>query len=361
VTARDIRTVIGLSACAPDERAAFIRRFVEYAPTPDVATAPYLRSVVSVALARPSELLLALDGDRVVGRALVAQSFAEPGACGIGAYAVAAGEDACATTAGLAAAARRWAAGRGCATLYAPIDVNTWFAYRFALPATVDSLDAPRVSRWYSWEPSQPAEYVSHFRALGFSEAERYRTDFISLAGFGDDDIARHTASSLTSATRAGFSFARIEDVVPELLDELHPLCLEAFHRNPLFEPITLGVFRAIIASATRDRDISHSYLARDAAGHIAGFVLAIREDDTLVLKTLAVSPSRQRTGLGTALMHLAVDGAAHCGVRTLAMALVHAGNVSEAFARQYRLPGSSAWTHEYVLLKAPVAVAVGE
>lgn len=354
------RTISSLSACAPDARAAFIRQFVEYAPTSGesgAVSAPYLRSLVSVALTRPSELLLALDGDCVVGRALVAHSFAEPGACGIGAYATTLDQRADAIAAALTAAARRWAATRGCATLYAPIDLNTWFSYRFAIPASAGSAE----SRRYSWEPSHPAEYVAHFRGLGFSDAERYRTYFINLDGFRDDDIARHTSVAVTGAAAAGFSFARIGERPLDLADELHPLCLEAFRGNAFFEPITLGVFRAIIGAATRDRDISHSWVARDTAGRIAAFILAIRDDDALVLKTIAVSPTARRSGLGTALIHLAVDGAAHRGIRTLAMALVHAGNASEAFARQYRLPGSTAWTHEYVLLKAPVSNAGGQ
>ena len=123
MTTRTAVTIASLSACEPQARDAFVRRFVEFVPDARDASleqrVQYAGFVVSIALGRRSDLLLALDGGRVVGRALVAQSFAEPGAFALGLYAVTPGEHTHETGTALISAARNWAASHAGATLYA--------------------------------------------------------------------------------------------------------------------------------------------------------------------------------------------------------------------------------------------------
>jgi GNAT superfamily N-acetyltransferase len=351
---------------APDGegRARFLRQFADSAPclragalAERAPSRAYTETVLEVALRRPAELFLAVAGERVVGRAAVVASYATPAAAALGLFEVHLGATRDGAARLLIDAACEWARERDYEDVFAPVDVNTWFSYRFLVPPS----GAGAAVRPCDWEPAQPREYLELFRRRGFGEAERYRT----VGGTFDDRAdgrvwgpVRYTARAYDDATAAGYHFERLTDVarLDALLGEVPPLCMHAFRDSLLFEPLPAQLFRQLFASAAAAHDCTPTHLARDPAGRLAAFAFAFVDGDAVVVKTIAVRPDVRGRRLSTALVHLVLARGAECGYRRFVSALVRRGNASELLAHPYLLPGLRTWTHEYVLLRRSVA-----
>jgi ribosomal protein S18 acetylase RimI-like enzyme len=343
----------------PAARARFLRRFADcpaslldgpyarYAPSP-----AYTETVLDLGLRRPSELFLAIDGDRVVARSMAATSFSAPGVATMGLFEMAITPGGASAGRALIEAGVDWAIATGHHALYAPVDVVTWFSYRFLIPPADDDAAVPP----YAWEPAQPDEYPSLFLAHGFEEAERYiTTGTIYEASAGDSlEAVRVTNRAYAAAAAAGYRFEQLAgaEQLDALLEELHPLCMDAFSGAVLFEPLPVPLFRRLYMSAAASRDCSPTHVVRDAGGQLTGFVFAFVDGDAVVIKTIAVAAEARGRHLSTALSHLALRTGAERGLRSFVSALVRRGNTSEFLAQAYVVPGVRAWKHEYVLLR---------
>jgi ribosomal protein S18 acetylase RimI-like enzyme len=331
--------------CAPTLRG---ERFLAHAPSPK-----YAELILRLAKERPMEMLLAKDGERTTGRALVTAAMNGKAAT-IGLVELAAGDAGESAAREIVAAAGEWAEANGLEELIAPVDINTWFTYRFLLPSA-ESAPPP-----FAWEPAQPDEYPGIFERLGFGELERYQTLGGDLTeALGDDALAALAATEMafTKAAQAGYKFERLEQpgALTPLLDELHPLCMESFKDNLLFEPIPLALFRSLYAESSGGRDASLTHWVRDGAGRLAGFVLAFVDGDTAVVKTIAVTPELRGKRISSALVHLVLKTAVQRGLRKAISALVRRGNTSENLSSPYLKLGVTPWKREYVLLRRAV------
>jgi GNAT superfamily N-acetyltransferase len=317
----------------------------------------YARLILGLAASRPHALLLAGDPGEPRARALVAQSLGDTQAAVLGLFEAISGAAGDEAAERVIAEAGAWARGRGLVRLYAPVDLNTWFDYRFILPAEPGASAAPL----RPWEPIHPPAYLERFRAAGFGEAERYETVAVLLPRTGaytSKNAVEYTHGAWKKAVDEGITFGRLTDPssLPALLDELHPLCMAAFADNPLFEPLPATVFRAIYASAIASRDAGATHWARDANGRPVGFVFAFREDDTMVVKTIAVDPALRGRQLSSALIHLVMRTAVENGVHDFISALVRRGNTSNFLSKAHLMPGVGSWKREYALLAREVA-----
>ncbi|HEX2719025.1 MAG TPA: GNAT family N-acetyltransferase [Gemmatimonadaceae bacterium] len=351
--------ILRFSAAAGDERDRFLERFTaapSAAPAGIQPSPHYVRAVLSIALRRPAELLLAVDGDRAVGRALVATSLARPATAGMGLLLVDSA-DVMPIGDALIGAATDWARANSCVELFAPLDVNTWFSYRFLVPPEGPGAEvAP-----FDWEPSQPEGYLELFERQCFDVAERYHT----LGGWFSEDgeelkaVIRHTARAHDAARATGIEFEQLADTarLDALLGEIHPLCMEAFRDAPLFEPLPEEMFRALYAASAGARDCSLTHVARDASGALAGFVFAFTDRDAVIVKTIAVSAGLRGQHLSSALVHLVFARAAERGYRHFVSALVRRGNTSDFLAHPSLAHGARVWRHDYVLLRRHLAV----
>jgi hypothetical protein len=353
-------TLVRMSDLPPGEaRARFTWRFSEcgarlragewarHAPSP-----AYTQAVLELARARPHDLLMVLGGDWVVGRAAVVSSRGVPSAAVLGLFEVDLAAPADAATRLLLDATDQWARANGIPQVFAPVDVNTWFCYRFSLPARGRGAAVTP----YEWEPAQPPEYLSLFRRCGFAEAERYITVGLSdaLGGVALSGAVRYTAGAFRDAVAAGYRFERVASAgrLDNLLGDLHGLCMDAFRDNPLFEPLPVDLFRRLYASAASARDCGLTYVVRDTRGRLVGFVFAFADGDAVIIKTIAVAREARGRRLSTALTHLVLAAGSEAGYRTFVTALVRRGNTSELLIRPHLVPGVRRWQHEYVLLR---------
>lgn len=338
------------------ERDRFIERFIgagaalrrgERSSSPP--SSGYAQTVLSVALQRRSDLFLVVDRDEIVARALVSQSFAREGAAGLGLF-EAAPDSVQSAGAAVIAASSSWSVANGLPEIFAPLDVNTWLAYRF--------LERPEVQRtapaMYSWEPAQPQEYLDLFLEQGFREAERFHTiGMENKSTVGLTDAVRYTARARIAAEAAGYRFQRLGTTsdIENLMDEIHPLCMESFRDNFLFEPIPLEMFRRLHVSAAATRDCSLSHVMRNAAGAVTGFVFVFIDRGDVIIKTIAVGREERGQQLSTALMHVVLAEAHARGLTTIVSALVRRGNTSEFLSQRHMHEDVSTWQREYVLL----------
>jgi len=332
--------------CAPQLRGA---RAAEHAPTEK-----YTRLILRLASARANELFVARDGG-ITGRAIVTSALNSTVAA-VGLVELAPGEAGVAAARAITEAADKWAAEHGLEELIAPVDINSWFTYRFLLPASPGSTAPPP----FAWEPAQPDEYPRTFEQLGFTELERYQTlggDLTEVQGEDAATALAATEMAFKKAAQAGFTFQRLENpsALAGVIDELHPMCMESFSENLLFEPIPLELFRALYGESAGGRDASLTHWVRDGSGKLAGFVLAFVDGDTAVVKTIAVAPALRGKRISSALVHLVLKTAVGRGLRKAVSALVRHGNTSENLSSPYLKLGVVPWKREYVLLHRKV------
>lgn len=342
-----------------EARASFLERFKRcgHALRPDPCRQytpgeEYTDLVLRLAVAGPSELVVAERRGRDVARAAVMRCSTREGTGVVGLYEAAEGREGDLATERILEVALEWAADEGIQELFAPVDANTWFSYRFAVPSKDPKSDRPP----YRWEPSQPAAYLKRFRRLGFEDAEFYETrglHFPVAGPYGVQDVLRYTAPALEEARHNGFHFHRLKDQADAVpYDELHHLCNDAFKDNPLFEALSADVFCGLYASALTGAAADFTHWVRDSEGHLRGFVMAFSDDDEVVIKSIAVDPVTRGRRLSTALIHLVLEGAQERGITAIISALVRKGNTSEFLSKPHLMPGVATWTREYVLLR---------
>ena len=324
-----------------------------------VPSRPYTELVLRLAGSRPSEMLLVRDGPEILGRALVAASLGKPGAAVLGLVEIHLGDREGSVSQVLIDAASTWAASAGHAEIFAPIDINTWFTYRFMVPSTAPSTAPPP----YAWEPQQPAAYLDLFERAGFSEAERYRTvgvEFSEAAGYTAHDAASGTAPAYEAAREAGLRFEQMTSLaqLDELLPELHQMCMAAFAQNVLFEPLPLELFRVLYTGAASQKDCTLTHWMRDPGGALRGFVFAFEDAGAVIIKTIAVSAELRGRHLSTALAHRVFAEGARRGNRHFISALVREGNTSDFLSRPHLIPGGKPWQRDYTLLRRSVTPA---
>lgn len=245
----------------------------------------------------------------------------------------------------LIASACDWLRARGRKRVFAPLNFNTWFPYRFRL----DDGDW----RTFEWEPINPPEYVALLEKNGFEIAERYTsTAFGNLPGYLD-----HMKPAHEKAVASGFTFVPFAlSINAKDLDVLYRISIQSFAQNFLFEPISRELFRNLYVEIADRAKQSLSYFVLDSSGTEVGFLYAFldewREDSTphaaLILKSIAIVPGVRRRGLSNALSYLSVRDAVALGAKSAVSALVRGGSQSESYARK----GEFLWRHEYALWK---------
>jgi len=297
----------------------------------------------------PREFWIAEREGRAVGRAGASLSTRYRATGYLGFFEVDVGDPGReALAADLIDAACTWLRGRGVKKVYGPVDLATWFSYRFRVPTkdtAGDDAEPP-----FAWEPINPPEYVRWFVDAGFTDAEHYHSVGFRTA---DADLAELVAATRVvhdEAQGRGFTFRSLDPArlsVDALL--LYTLSIDAFRDSFLFEPIPVEVFRALYTAAGWGKE-RFVYFVLDPEVREVGFVLTFVDRGYAVVKTIAIRPEFRRQRLSTALMHLVFRAMSARGLRQAISALVRAGNTSEFLAMPHL--GVRAWQHDYALFE---------
>lgn len=221
----------------------------------------------------------------------------------------------------------------GCTIAVGPMDGNTWRRYRFVAERGSEPA--------FFLEPDNPDEWREHFERAGFSVMATYTSALTTDLTHEDPRLAG------TQATLAekGITIRTLRpDDADEDLRRIFSLSLESFQANYLYTPIEEDEFleqnRRLLPYVLPDL-----VLLAERDGHLVGFLFAVPDllqrqrgsrVDTIIIKTVAVSPTVASAGLGGLLVGLAQRRARELGFTRAIHALMHEQNFSRNISRHY-------------------------
>lgn len=221
----------------------------------------------------------------------------------------------------------------GCTMAVGPMDGNTWRRYRFVVERTNEPP--------FFLEPDNPDAWPDHFKNAGFSVLASY-TSALTRA-LADENPRLDEARQRLGAQEVTIRSMALADAEQELQRIFH-LSLESFQGNYLYTPITEREFleqnRRVLPFVQPDL-----ILLAERAGVLVGFLFAVpdvlqrqrgRTVDTLIIKTVAVSPAVANAGLGGLLVGLVQRRARDRGFTRAIHALMHEQNVSLKISGHY-------------------------
>jgi len=222
----------------------------------------------------------------------------------------------------------------GCQKAVGPMDGNTWRSYR---TVTDRGTEPP-----FFLEPDTPESWPAYFAAAGFTALATYHSS-ISTAPFQRDARIPTVAARLAAS---GIAVRAIDlNRFEAELAAIHDLSLESFARNFLYTPISRDEFieqYLPVAPLIDPRFV----LVAECAERTVGFLFAIADraeaartaspSTTLIVKTVAVAPSRRYGGLGSYLVALVHERAEALGYQRVIHALMHDSNNSANISARY-------------------------
>ncbi len=336
-------TIIQLTGDARDEA-----RFLDLpgrVHAGDVQYVPAFQAAERAALRDPAHqdcqaaFVVTRNGD-AIGRCL-ARRAAGAAAGSIGWFAAFDDPEACRL---LLAAAETWLREQGATHILGPMDGDTWHHYRF----TTGPFDTPPFLK----EPWNPPWYPALWEACGYTVVDRYLSARIPDPA----RAAARMAPYLKRVRRQGYTFRpiRMQELAREL-ELLHDLSCRIFEGNRHYRPITRDAFLQLYAGS---RPLMVPPLCQFCCapdGTEAGFVFcypdlsgAVRamrgqrgplallrfwrrrgRADRVCVKSLGCLPDYRGTGMGPALMALALEQTVACGYGEALMCLMHEDNDS--------------------------------
>jgi L-amino acid N-acyltransferase YncA len=222
----------------------------------------------------------------------------------------------------------------GCGLTVGPMDGNTWRSYRLV---TERGAEPP-----FFLEPDTPDDWPRHFAAAGFTPLATFHSS-IAGAPFQHDPRIPAVAERLEAAGVGlrDVDLARFESE----LAAIHELSLASFAGNFLYTPIDRAEFVAQYLPVAPRVDPRLVFVA-EHAGRVIGFLFAIADwleaartgkpSTTVIIKTVAVDPTRRYGGLGSWMVAVAHERAEALGYRRAIHALMHDANNSSNISARY-------------------------
>lgn len=242
------------------------------------------------------------------------------------------------------AAAHAWLRSQGANRAIGPVNLCTWFPYRFQAES---EFYEPR-----SWEPSSPPHYRELWQKSGYTLGANYFSEQSRL----DASACALNAHRLARAEALGYRFRPLLREAQAFVDSevplLHELTLLAFADNFLFEPLPLSLFRQIYLPLVDKLSAARfSWFVYTDDNKPCGFLFAFAEQDSLVIKTVGIVPEHRGHALQMALLQKAIEQAITEDIGSVTSALLKDGIASEKIPALFATSGSRLWRHRYVLL----------
>lgn len=244
--------------------------------------------------------------------------------------------------------AYEWLALKGVKEVVAPVDLNTWFNYRFSAPG---KNFFPRMT----WEPTTPPSYLDSFKRAGFGDYAYFHTVFFPHIRLGNFCVGtRPMKRSYKRILDQGFKLRPFDtaNFVTKELPLFHEISAEAFSDSLLFEPIDLDTFSGLYAAAIQKYDFSPSSVLISPEGETAGFIFAFFDGDYLVIKSIAIRKKFQGLRLSSGMIFNAVKQSWAQNKKGTISALVRTGLASEMIEKNVKKTMWFSWSHYYSLLK---------
>ena len=220
----------------------------------------------------------------------------------------------------------------GIETIIGPLNGTTWNTYRY--------VTEKGNGRPFLLEPWNEDYYVSLFEKLDF----KHLAGYISTVMEGMNSDGRKNLNKKIEKLK---KFDYYEDIRVEsaenkdlltVLNKVYDLTVEAFKNNFLYSELEREIFLKMYLSY-EDKIIKKFFKMLYLKDELIGYVFGIpdytelgykRKIDTVILKTIAVSPEYNGKGMGYILINSLIEEAEKEGYENVIYALMHESNVSK-------------------------------
>ena len=216
---------------------------------------------------------------------------------------------------------------RHCDIAVGPMDGSTWKSYRFVTKRGH--------ARPFFLEPDNPDEWPTHFERHGFQPLARYVSEINPHMSSRQPELGDLRNKMLYQC----ISIASLdkEDPAGEL-DGIYAVVRESYTNAFMYTPLERECFSHMYAPLLCEVDPRLVLLAKQH-GEVVGFVFAppdlLQKNyqeriDAIVIKTVAILPRKELSGLGRVLLVDMLQNAVSMGFTTAISALMHTENRSQ-------------------------------
>ena len=225
----------------------------------------------------------------------------------------------------------------GIETIIGPLNGTTWNTYRYI----TDKGNHPP----FLMEPFNEDYYVELFEKIGFKPL----TYYISTIMENMNSVQRGHLSKKIEKLKKFDYYKNItvksvenEDLMA-VLNKVYDLTIEAFKNNFLYSELEREIFLKMYMSY-EDKIIKKFFKMLYLGDELIGYVFGIPDYaelgykgkiDTIILKTIAVSPIYNGKGMGYILINSLVEEAEKEGYENVIYALMHENNISKNIGLQ--------------------------
>jgi len=225
---------------------------------------------------------------------------------------------------------------RGCELAVGPMDGNTWRRYRFV---------TERGSfRPFFLEPDNPDDYPVHFGRCGFEGLAEYVSEINPAMASRQPELGelRDKMASQRIEIRPLSSADPQAD-----LDGIYDVVSESFKDAFMYTPLERDCYRQLYAPLLEKIDPRLVLVARQDK-EVVGFIFSPPDFlqksyqdrvDAIVIKTIAVLPRKELSGLGRVLIVDLLENALSMGFTTAISALMHVQNRSRKISSRCAAP----------------------
>ena len=214
----------------------------------------------------------------------------------------------------------------GIETIIGPLNGTTWNTYRY--------VTEKGSRRQFLLEPWNEDYSVSLFEKLGFKPLAGY----ISTVMEGMDSDGRRNLNKKIEKLKKFDYYKDITVKSAENENKVYDLTVEAFKNNFLYSKLEKEIFLKMYLSY-EDKIIKKFFKMLYFKDELIGYVFGIPnyielgykgKIDTIILKTIAVSPEYNGKGMGYILINSLIEEAEKEGYENVIYALMHESNVSK-------------------------------
>jgi GNAT superfamily N-acetyltransferase len=220
---------------------------------------------------------------------------------------------------------------RGCHVAVGPMDGNTWRRYRF--------ITERGTAKPFFLEPDNPDEYPIQFERAGFRTLATYVSEINPAMATRQPELG-----ALRDKMQAkGIEISPIDASNPDDdFEGIYRVVCASFRDAFMYTPLDKESYLRIYAPLLSRVDPRLMLVARQG-GEVVGFIFSPPDllqrsyqaaVDAIVIKTIAILPRRELSGLGRVLIVDLLRNALDMGYTTAISALMHADNRSQKISR---------------------------
>ncbi len=211
-----------------------------------------------------------------------------------------------------------------------PMNGSTWESYRFSIESN---------QKTFTLDRAQPLYYNRQFKANGFVPIGAYYSSIDTTLTPRSTQITEDYWNKKTLTIRN----IRLSPLKEELY-KIAVLTNAIFKDNFLFTPIQPELFVIKYLQLQPILDPQYIYIAENPKGQMLAYIFAYLDplddsEQTLVIKTIAVSHTANCRGLGGYLAERVIATAKENGIKKIIHAFMHKNNISLNTSRHYGQP----------------------